>query len=228
MGFGKKLKKALKKTANVAVGAATGFATGGGIGGLAAGARQAVRESKGKPTALNFRSVGQSAVTGGAANLAAGLAFKGAGAVAAKGGLSGIYAKGAAFVKSGGITGNLGNIATGAKTAVAKFGPAISGFFSKGDNVLSSTEAYADSPDAPGQKTSGKGGFGLGRFKRPMTDAISDFAATNIDRFKDRMDMSGVPAPDYPNAPAPLPIVPLAIIAALIVMGPKLLKSVGK
>lgn len=72
MGFS--LKKTLKKVANVATAGAAGFVTGGGIGSLGAIARQGVRESKGGPTALTLRSVGQSAVTGAVTNVAAGAA----------------------------------------------------------------------------------------------------------------------------------------------------------
>lgn len=59
------LKKIAKKIGNVAVAATVGGLTGGSVGIVAAAGRQAVRESEtSKPTALNLRSVGQSAVTG--------------------------------------------------------------------------------------------------------------------------------------------------------------------
>lgn len=98
MGFS--LKKSLKKAANVVVAGTVGALTGGSAGAVGATVRQAVRESeKGKPTALNLRSVGQSAVTGVATSVAASLA---ASTVAPVPGPAAVLAKGATLLKAGG------------------------------------------------------------------------------------------------------------------------------
>ena len=92
-GVFKDPKNFLKKGLNVGTAAGAGFLTGGGYGAAAGGLAEAIRQSeKGKVT-TNLRTVGQGALTGGAAGLVAGGA---AGALTggAQGGAAGGFAGG--------------------------------------------------------------------------------------------------------------------------------------
>lgn len=136
----------LKKATNVAVAGVTGFAAGGPAGAVVAAGRQAVRESQtGKATALNLRSVGQSAVTGLAAGMvakpvAAGLQKAGGLPGALKGGLSKVVAAG----KSGGLAGNLGGVGKSLAGLAAKAGPAVAGLLKKGSGAIPGSGESAD------------------------------------------------------------------------------------
>lgn len=108
----------VKKVASVAVNTAAGFAGGGGIGATAGFTKGVIANSKtGRAQTINLRTVGQAAVVGGVANIAAGAAFAGVHALAAslpagagvggiplaKAGGGSFFSKALDFGKSGGF-----------------------------------------------------------------------------------------------------------------------------
>lgn len=132
MGLGKSLKKALKKTTSVVTQTAAGFATGGSVGALAGATRGVIRNTRtGRADTINLRNVGQAAVTGGVANIAAGAVAAGGKALAA-GGVKSIIPKAIGWGKSGGLVGNAGNIFKTVGGYAAKGIPAFQALFAKG------------------------------------------------------------------------------------------------
>lgn len=115
-------KETIKKAVNVVAATGTGLLAGGVPGAVAAAARQTVRESKtGKATALNFRNIGQSAVTGAVAGVAYGAASKAVSSGALKGGT----AKLGALIKSGGAASKTGTLLKSVGNLALKSAPLL-------------------------------------------------------------------------------------------------------
>lgn len=124
------LGNVLKKATSVAVNTAAGFVGGGPVGAGAGFARGIYENTKtGRAETINLRTFGQAAVTGGVANVAAGLAVKAGSSVASNGGIAKTIA---GFGKSGGVSGGIVHAFSGIASYAAKGLPVLAGLAKSG------------------------------------------------------------------------------------------------
>lgn len=239
MGFS--LKKAvksitapIKKIASVGVAAGAGFVGGGSVGALAGAAKGVIANSKtSKAAPITARYAGQSLVTGGVANIAAGAALAGGkfllGAGTVPGAASshfpgGVFAKSpsimsrlVSFGQSGGLVGNAGNIFKN-----------IGGFAAKGFQAIGANNIFGskDQGIVPGETLSAdqtaqnysnvgqivRSGYDKLRADPRLRKGLKDFAnevqngggfSGGVDKLKEAFHI----LPSAQNAPASAPVV---------------------
>lgn len=154
MGLGKSLKKAVKKVTSTVTSVAAGAVGGGGIGATAGLVKGVIANSKtGSAAPITLGSVGTDAAIGLGTNVAAGAIgaglvalpkiVAGAGAVGSQ--KTGIISKASKFFKSGGLAGNLGNLANISTNVLSKGGKVFKALIKneKGEGITPGTDSNA-------------------------------------------------------------------------------------